>query len=109
MRLDVGVELREIPPFFLELEIVLFGLDPADELVAAHLDLGAPLIVLRVEQIQLVLRRLDFRIGLQLDQLLVGFSQLGFGLLQVVLLRGAIELDHDIAFSHHGARRTIAE
>ena len=70
------------------------GVNRADELVAAHLELGASHLVARVQQRHLVVGGLHLRVGVQLDELLLGLFELRACLFQLLLLLGGIERQH---------------
>ena len=93
-RLDVLEQLRQPAARFFVREAVLLGVHGADELVARGVELGTADVKPRRQQRHVVLRALDGRVRLHLDDLLLGLGKLRFGLLERILLVRRIEL-HD--------------
>ena len=80
-----------------EEDLVLAGGDGGDEGIAADFEFGEFDVVLGVEHGVLGLFVGGEGIGFGLDDLLLGFGEIGLGLLEFELLLGGVELDDDIA------------
>ena len=79
-----------------------------DQLVAGRVELAAAHVEPRREQRDVVLGLLHRRVGLHLDDFLLGLGQLRFRLLERELLIGRIELDDDVALLDRDAGRRSA-
>ena len=73
--------------------------------LAGAVELAAADVVARGQQRHFILRRLHGRVGLHLDDLLLGFGQIRLRLLERELLVGGIDLEDDVARFHGGAGR----
>ena len=94
---DVGFELREPLLRLVERQHVLLGLDRAHQLVALDIQLGAADVVARVQQRDFVVRRLNRRLRVGLDDLLLRELQIESRLFEVEFLLGGIEFEDDVA------------
>ena len=94
---DVRLELREPLLASSSVSTFCFGLDRAHQLVALDIELGAADVVARVQQRDLVVGRLNGRLRVGLDDLLLRELQIESRLFEVELLLGGIEFEDDVA------------